>query len=186
MLKPWELISSEQLSELGLFSVRRDRARSPRTGATHPFVLIQMVDWLQIVPFTERGELVFVRQFRHGSRTMGLELPGGLLDGEDGAEVTGAKRELLEETGYAGGSFEALGDFSPQPALFTNRIHLFLAQDVKQVSDLSPDAGEDIEVMLVRPDDINQLIQSGQIENAITMASLTLARCSGQLGDIWP
>lgn len=186
MVKAWEQNTSELVSDFGLFGIHRIRTRSPRTDAVHDFLLLQMVDWLQVLPITHNGEIVLVRQFRHGSGSVGLELPGGLLDEVDGEVAIGAQRELLEETGYGEGAFQALGNFSPQPALFTNRVHLFLAQDVKQVSALSPDAGEDIEVELVRPGDLNKLIQSGQIENAITLASLTLARCSGHLDDIWP
>lgn len=177
MVKPWEQISSEPLSDLGLFGTRRTRARSPRTGATHSFLLIEMSDWVQVVPFTKSGELILVRQYRQGSRRDSLELPGGLLDKEDETPESAAKRELLEETGYGDGKFESLGDFSPQSALFTNRVHLFLATDLEKSSTLNQDDGEDIEVVRVKPSDLSLLIQNGLIENAVTMAALMRASC---------
>jgi len=178
VVKPWEQISSEQLSDLGLFGTRRTRARSPRTGATHSFVLIEMSDWVQVVPFTQSGELIFVRQYRHGSQREGLELPGGLIDKDDETPESAGKRELLEETGYSEGKFKSLGDFSPQSALFTNRVHLYLATDLEKTSVLNQDDGEDIEVELVEPSELSQFIQNGLIENAVTMAALMRASFS--------
>jgi hypothetical protein len=92
MIKPWPLISSQPVSDHGLFQLTKDRAQSPRTGSERDFMVIHMPDWLQMVALTSQGELVLVRQYRHGSRGIGLEVPGGLLDAADPDPASAAAR----------------------------------------------------------------------------------------------
>lgn len=181
MTKAWPLISSSQVEDLGLFRINRDRARSPRTGAEHDFLVVGMPDWLQLVPITTDGRLVLVRQFRHASRTIGLEVPGGLIDAEDPDPAGAALRELREETGYGGGKVRDLGAFWPQPAMLSNRVHFFGALGVEPRGDLQQDEGEDIEVVLVEPDGVRRLIEDGEIHNAMTVMALGLASQAGML-----
>ena len=63
-----------------MFSVSRTRAESPRTGEIHPFYRIDSPDWVNIIPITAAGELVMVRQFRHGLDGFTVETPGGMVD----------------------------------------------------------------------------------------------------------
>ena len=181
MIKPWPLQSSTPLSDLGLFKITRDRATSPRTGQDRDFLVIHMPDWLQVVPLTTEGRLVLVRQYRHGSRRVGLEVPGGLLDPQDPDPAAAAARELREETGYGGGSLHPLGAFWPQPAMLANRVHFFVAVDLELQGDLQPDAGEDLEVVLVDPAEVEGLAAAGEIQNVMTVTALALARQAGRL-----
>ena len=184
-ITPWPLISSQRVFETGLLRVMRDRARSPRTGGERDFDVIQMVDWLLVVALTADGRLVMVRQYRHGSREAGLEVPGGLHDGA-GTEQQGAARELTEETGYGGGVWRTLGTVRPQPALFSNRAWIFLAQGVRPTTATAPDAGEDIEVVLLGAREIPLRIASGEINNAMTIAACALAHYGGYLKENKP
>jgi len=183
MIRPWPLLASEQVFETRLFSVMADRARSPRTGGERTFHLIRMVDWLLVAPITDAGKLVMVRQYRHGSRMAGLELPGGLHDGAGERPVEGIIRELAEETGYGNPDSEPLflGELRPQPALLTNRVRIYLAKDVRPMAEPDPDPGEDIEVLLLSPDEIPSRIATGEINNAMTVAALSLAQLGGHL-----
>lgn len=183
MIRPWPLIASEQVFDVGLLKLTRDRARSPRTGGERDFHVIRTADWLMAVPLTEDKKLVMVRQYRHGSREASLEVPGGLHDGDTAAESPeqGAARELAEETGYGGGAWSFLGQLRPQPALFSNRAWIYLARDVRPAGAPKPDAGEDIEVVLLDPREIPARIANGEINNAMTVAALALASCGGYL-----
>jgi 8-oxo-dGTP pyrophosphatase MutT (NUDIX family) len=181
MTRPWPLVASEPLFDAGLFRVTKDRACSPRTGGERNFYLLHMVDWLMAVPLTVDGKLVMVRQYRHGSRAASLEVPGGLHDGAGERPEQGAARELAEETGYCGGELSLLGELWPQPALMSNRVQIYLAKGVRKMAEARPDAGEDIEVVLLERREVPERIAGGEINNAMTVAALALANFGGHL-----
>ena len=90
----WTALETEFLQDCAVFSVSRTLSESPRTGDRHDFFRIDSADWVNVVPITATGEIVMVRQYRHGSREITLEIPGGMVDpGETPAQAAG--RELL-------------------------------------------------------------------------------------------
>lgn len=183
MAPSWPVIRSETVFDLGLFRVRRDRARSPRNGAEGDFYVIDMADWLQVIPQTADGRLVMVRQYRFGSRAAGLEFPGGLLDPGDDGPAAGAERELLEETGYGGGGMTPLGSLWAQPALMSVRVHLFLMREAREMTRARPDVLEDLEIVLVAPAELGRLIAAGEVDNAITVAAFGSALAAGHVAN---
>ena len=81
--KPWTLISTERSKSYRIFDLRTDRACSPRTGQAHDFFVIESSSWVNILPLTPDNNVVMVRQYRHGTRGVTLELPGGLVENTD-------------------------------------------------------------------------------------------------------
>jgi 8-oxo-dGTP pyrophosphatase MutT (NUDIX family) len=130
-------------------------SRSPR-GDAHVFTVIDAADWAIIVPIiaTRKGtEFVMVRQWRHGSRELSLEFPGGVFEpGEDALEA--AARELREETAYTPGSIRKIGEFSPNPAIMSNRCHFFLAENLQPLDKQDLDEDEYVEVALVPVEEV--------------------------------
>ncbi|MCL2318787.1 MAG: NUDIX hydrolase [Treponema sp.] len=130
-----------------VFSVGERYCRSPK-GGLKTFSVLDTSDWAIVIPVleTERGrEFVMVRQWRHGALELSLEFPGGVFEkGEDAA--TAAARELREETGYKAEKIEKLGEFSPNPAIMSNRVHFFLARDLKPPLQQKLDEDEYVEV----------------------------------------
>jgi len=166
------VVRSEPLQDCVIFRVSRTLARSPRTGDVHSFHQIRAGDWVNVVPVTGEGELVLVRQYRHGCRRLTLEIPGGMIDPGETPD-SAAARELVEETGYRADRLESLGWLNPNPALFDNRLHLFLAPGAAPVAEIRNDAGtEETSVELVPVTEIERMIADGRIHHALVIAAL--------------
>ncbi len=181
MISPWPLLSSIETFDAGLFRVAKDRARSPRTGEERDYVVIHLPDFVLTVALTPNRELVLVRQYRHASRAASLEVPGGLHDRAGETPLQGAARELIEETGYGGGSWRLIGELRPQPALQANRAWVFLASGVELQGCMKQDAGEDIEVELLPVSKSAACIADGTIDNGLTVAAIGMAFLGGYL-----
>mgnify|MGYP006200026427 FL=1 len=175
-LQPWTKLGDETLARHLVFHVRRSRQRSPRTGVEIPFFLIDTANWVNILPITEDGEIVFVRQWRHGSERVSLELPGGLIDPHEDDPIQGAIRELREETGHTAAQWVPLGDNNPNPAIMSNRCYVYLATGCRLAGELQQDLGEDLEVVKVPEQDLDGLIRAGGIDHAIVLATIALWR----------
>ena len=174
--KPWQKLGDETLARHLVFHVRRSRQRSPRTGVEIPFFLIDTADWVNIVPITTDGEIVFVRQWRQGSERVSLELPGGLIDPGESDPLDAAIRELREETGHEAQDWVALGSANPNPAIMSNRCYIFLGTGGRRVGDWQQDLGEDREVVKVPEGDLDQLLRDGGVDHAIVLSTLAMWR----------
>ena len=172
MIKPWKCIRSNTPQSFRVFSVRTDRAVSPRTGNEHDFHIIESRDWINIIPITADYQVVMIKQYRHGSREVTLEIPGGLVDPGDTPE-TAASRELLEETGYEAEQWARIGAVNPNPAIFNNCCHTFLAQNLRKAKNPDLDQGEDIEVVLLPLSEIPDRIRKGEIDHAIVITAFS-------------
>ena len=185
MVKPWVCVRCQPERSFRVFAVRTDTAISPRTGARHNFYIIESGDWINVIPITADRQVVMVRQYRHGSRQVTLEIPGGLVDSGDTPEKA-ATRELLEETGYRATQVVKIGEINPNPAIFNNRCYTFLARNVKKVSDPTLDQAEDIDVVLVPLSNIPRLIRTGKIDHAMVIAAFSSYFLRNRKGLILP
>jgi len=91
MIKPWPRIRSRSVGSFRVFSIRADTTVSPRTGVEHDFYVIETQDWVNIIPLTSDRRVVMVRQYRHGSGGVTLEIPGGLVDPGDTPKSAAAR-----------------------------------------------------------------------------------------------
>jgi ADP-ribose pyrophosphatase len=176
----WTRLARERIQSCRIFDVHRIRARSPRTGDEHDFFGIESVDWVNVVPFTASGEVVLVRQYRHGADRVTLEIPGGMVDAGERPEVAAA-RELIEETGYRAAELVPLGSVNPNPAIFGNRLHVFAALGAERVAEVANDHTEETHVELVRADALQQLVRDGAIDHALVVAAFGLLALQPQL-----
>jgi 8-oxo-dGTP pyrophosphatase MutT (NUDIX family) len=167
-LRRWRYLGREELLRTRVFHLLQERAVSPRTGEARDFVHLSCGDWVNVIPLTAAGEVVLVRQWRHGRKRFTLEIPGGIVeDGEDPAVA--AARETREETGHAGEPPEHLGVVEPNPAILDNRTHTYLIAGCRRDGVPTPDAGEDLAVQTVPLGRIPDLVRDGTIAHALVI-----------------
>jgi len=169
--RPWQVLETHDLEDCRVFRVRRSLARSPATGRVHPFFRLDAADWVNVVPVTRDGHVVMVRQYRIGADAVTLEIPGGIVDPGESPEAAAA-RELFEETGYRAERIEVLGALNPNPALFGNRVHSFVARGAALAGEVQSGETEETVVELVPLAEIPRRLRAGEIDHALVVAAL--------------
>jgi len=126
-----------------------------------------------IVPLFSRNTVILIKQYRHAIGGYIWEIPAGTLDPNESAPVC-AKRELIEETGYAADEWQKLGEITPVPGYSDERIHIFLAMDLAP-SEQNLDKDEILDVHKVKFDDAIEMIYQGEIQDSKTICGLFMA-----------
>jgi 8-oxo-dGTP pyrophosphatase MutT (NUDIX family) len=172
VIEPWPTISSKPLADYRVFSVRGVTRRSPRTGREHNFFVIDAARWVNVIALTPDRQMVLVEQFRQGSETVELEIPGGIMDAGDATPEVTAARELREETGYTGGAPRVIGTFFPNPALMSNTCYTVLIDNCSLTAPTAFDHAEDLATSLRPIDEVRALVAAGKIRHCIVVAAL--------------
>jgi ADP-ribose pyrophosphatase len=133
-----------------------------------------------IVPITEQGDIITLRQYRPSIRKWLLELPAGTLEHPE-SPLECAQRELGEEAGYCANQWIALGQVTPLAGFCDEIQHLFVAKDLSTTQDFQCDDDEVIEVLSLSVQELEQKIISGEITDTKTIACLSKAKLCGYL-----
>lgn len=167
----WNKTTEEIIAHTPVYDVIKQHEVS-NTGIEGDYIATSCRDWAVIIPVIEDSFLM-VRQWRHASESITLEFPGGVCDfGEE--PLKSAARELEEETGYHPNKVSYLGSFSPNPALFRNRVHCYLAEDLVNTGVQHLDADEVLEFSLVPIDDILSNLGNSEFDHALMASALAL------------
>ena len=168
----WFIEKSEPGPDLKLFEARFDFVKNPRNGITEKKIILSGGNAVNVIALTSANEIVLVRQYRFGTASYTLELPGGLVD-PDESLIKAAERELEEETGYTSGEkLIPLGKIGQNPVFMDSYVHHFLALDVKLTKQQTLDDGENIEVILMPIEELKFRWQKGEIEHPHSVNAL--------------
>ena len=167
----WEVLESEYLFKRPWLTARREHVKLPTGAEIQDFYILEYPDFCNVIAITKEGKFVLERQYRHAQQITGYEIPAGCVEpGEDAME--GAKRELYEETGYAGGEWRHFMTVSPNPGACTNYSHTFLAIGVEKVSTQHLEESEDIRIELFSEEEVLDMLQRGEFHQAMMVAPL--------------
>jgi len=172
VIKPWQKIRSKLICDFRIFKLRSDFKISPRTGKEHDFYVLDSVNWVNVIAVTPDQQLVMVEQYRHGSNTVELEIPGGMMDADETDPVKTAVRELREETGYAGGNARLLGKIHSNPAILSNVTYTVLIENCRLQHGVEFDSGEDLITRLVPVAEIPKLVADEKIGHSLVVVAL--------------
>jgi 8-oxo-dGTP pyrophosphatase MutT (NUDIX family) len=172
MPEPWPKLGSTPLGDFKVFRVRSDLLRSPRTGREHNFFVIDSVNWVNVIALTPERQLVMIEQYRHGSATVELEIPGGMIDARDVSPEAAGVRELREETGYAGDNPHIIGQVFPNPAIMSNTCFTVMVEQCRLLHPVEFDHGEDLVTRLVPVAEVPRLVAGAKIKHSLVIAAL--------------
>ncbi len=127
-----------------------------------------------IVPIIAPGEVLLIKQYRHALKQYIWEIPAGTLN-PDEPVMDCARRELIEETGYAASEWQKLGEITPVPGYSDERVHLFLASALAAARQ-ELDADEVLAVHRMPLIQALEMITRGDIQDAKSICGLLLAQ----------
>ncbi len=163
MPDPWRVLSSQTVYDRRPWlTLHEDHVRLPNGTDIPNFIRFDEPDVAMVLAVTVDGQVPLVTQYRHGIGQTLLDLPAGYVDeAEDHGPA--ARRELAEETGYAGGEWTHLGSLWRNSSRGRHRLHVYLAQGVEPTAERHLDGTEDLEVHLVPLGRLADLVLSGAI-----------------------
>lgn len=172
-IEPWSVVTENKEYKTPIFNLlkRSMELQAPDETDRGDFYVLDAPEWINIIGITKEKEIILVEQYRYGIEEPTLEIPGGMVDeGEEPLE--GAKREMLEETGYRSDKWSSLGRVSSNPAIMTNFTHMYLAEECVFEGADNPDTHERINVHTMPVKDFLELVKNGTVHHAIVVAAV--------------
>ena len=142
------------------------------TGVSGDYIIMNAPDWVIVIP-ENNDNFLMVKQWRHGEKNLSIEFPGGVIDKGEAPE-TAALRELQEETGFKANKLTKLGAINPNPALFSNHVHIFLAEELSATGVQNLDHDEFINYMEIPKTEVLEGMGTEQFPHAIMGTALCL------------
>ena len=184
----WEEVRTEHIVQDEWIDLRKSAWRLPDGSVFAPFYSYSRRDFVVIVASDTDGRYICVRQFRQGIRQVTTEFPAGGIERKDGKEygdtqdissedaLAAAKRELSEETGYESDEWKHLLTVPSNATIADNYAYLFVAKNCHRVSGQALDETEFINVTTYTAQEIEELIECGDFQQAIHITAWLLSQ----------
>lgn len=167
---PWETLETVYLHRRPWLTMRQDKVRLSNGRIIEDYYIQEHPPWVNVLAFTTGGDAVLIRQYRHGIGKVHYELPAGVHDRPEESIMQAARRELLEETGYSGGTWTRWMELSANPALQNNISYTFLAEGVVPTGRRFLDETEEISVHPVAPGELRRIALEGHMIQSLHVA----------------
>lgn len=167
----WTKTTEEMICHTRVFDVNTQHEIS-MTGIEGDYIAVDAPHWIVTVAVND-GKFVLVRQWRHAEQRITVEFPGGVGEAGEDPAITAA-RELEEETGYRAGKITHLGTCSPNPALFKNHVHFYLAEELVQTGVQNLDHDEVLEFLELPIDEVISNFATPEYSHAFMGTALAL------------
>ena len=177
MKSSWKKLSTEILHRNNWWSYFVDRFNGVGNDnlKTREYHYVHTNGSSLLIPVNNDGKIILVKQYRYLNKKFSIEFPcGGVKD--DHTFIETADLELQEETKFKSGQLTKIGEFNPFNGVTDEICNVFMATKLSD-SFLESDDTEELEVHFYYPDEINQLISSGEIWDGMTIAAWQLYKC---------
>ncbi|MCE5304428.1 MAG: NUDIX hydrolase [Chloroherpetonaceae bacterium] len=172
MIIKWETVASKEIADFKIFQAEQIRRRHPIKNKEADFIVLNSHNWVNIVPITTNNEILLIEQYRQGSDSITLEIPGGLIENDE-EPINAAIRECMEETGYESNELPILTGVSlPNPAFLNNQCFSYALFNVENRYSQHFDDDEDIRVIPTPIPEVKRLIKEEKINHSIILTAL--------------
>jgi ADP-ribose pyrophosphatase len=175
VIQPWKVKKSELILDNKWARVRRDVCELPNGDIIPDYFYWEGGDFVQVFAVTVEKKIVLTRQYKHAARSVVIELPAGMIDPNGETALEAAKRELREETGYAGEAWTPLSVLNVSSAKSTTKAHAFLLTNAAKTANAISSPNEQIEAFLLPIDELMQSITEQKIVDVNSIATTFLA-----------
>jgi 8-oxo-dGTP pyrophosphatase MutT (NUDIX family) len=175
VIQPWKIKKTELVLDHRWAKVRRDECGLPNGEIVPDYFYWEGGDFAQVFAVTSDKKVVLTRQYKHGAKSVVIELPAGLIGTDGETALAAAKRELQEETGYAGDEWTPLSELNVSAAKSTTKASAFLLTDAVKIADVISSPSEQIETFLLPIDELIQYIMERKIIDVNSLAITFLA-----------
>ena len=170
-MEKWKTITSKYIIERPWATLRVDTLEMPNGNIKDEYYILEYPRWVNMVAITEDEQVIFVKQYRHGAGEIMVELPAGVVEENEDPEVA-ARRELLEETGYAFNDITYVCELFANPATSGNITYTYLLTGGRKVQEQDLDPSEDIDVVLMSFEEAKQYLFENKIGQALHTSAL--------------
>ncbi|WP_156307580.1 NUDIX hydrolase [Sphingobacterium endophyticum] len=170
-MNKWKILDSKYIIQRPWATLRVDKLEMPNGNIKDEYYVLEYPTWVNMVALTEDNQVIFVRQYRHGAGQIMVELPAGVVEENEEPEIA-ARRELLEETGYAFDDITYVCELYANPATSGNITYTYLLTGGKKVQEQELDPSEDIEVVLMDLEEAKNFLFENKIGQALHTSAL--------------